>query len=92
MPNTAAAIFAQIEAEFSRSRQALLQLLQRPQLLTDNRSLARSLALRMPYLNTLNWLQAALLQRLRQQPDNPHLLQLIHLTINGVAQGLRNTG
>ena len=90
--DTAAIIFAQIEAEFSRSRQALLQLLQRPQLLTDNRSLARSLALRMPYLNTLNWLQAALLQRLRQQPDNPHLLQLIHLTINGVAQGLRNTG
>lgn len=90
--SAAAELFARIEAEFARSRQALLQLLQRDTLLTDNRSLARSLALRLPYLDALNWLQAKLLARLRQEPDNGHLLQLIHLTINGVAQGLRNTG
>ena len=33
-----------------------------------------------------------MLERLRKDPDNPHLLLRVHLTINGVAQGLRNTG
>ncbi|WP_066567594.1 phosphoenolpyruvate carboxylase [Snodgrassella sp. CFCC 13594] len=88
----AANIFVLITEEFTRSRNALLDLLQRDTLLTDNRSLARSLALRMPYLNALNWLQVHLLAQLRARPQDQHLLQLIHQTINGVAQGLRNTG
>lgn len=91
-PQAAAAMFERIANEFSRSRHALLQLIEQDHLLTDNRTLARSLALRIPYLNALNWLQVALLSRLRQHPGNPQLIHLIHLTINGVAQGLRNTG
>ena len=91
-PEQAAAIFAMIKAEYLLSRQALLDILQSSELLSDNRSLARSLALRIPYLNALGSLQVALLKRLRQDADNPHLLQMVHLTINGVAQGLRNTG
>lgn len=91
-PERGAAIFATIKAEYQRSREALLQILQVDELLLDNRSLARSLALRIPYLNALGGLQVALLQQLRQDPDNKHLLQMVHQTINGVAQGLRNTG
>ncbi|HFC8518442.1 TPA: phosphoenolpyruvate carboxylase [Neisseria weaveri] len=91
-PEEAAEIFSMIKAEYLRSRKALLDILQTRELLSDNRSLARSLALRMPYLNALNSLQVALLKRLRKDPENPHLLQVVHLTINGVAQGLRNTG
>ena len=91
-PQAAQAMFELIAGEFERSRRALLQLIEQDHLLTDNRSLARSLALRIPYLNALNWLQVALLARLRQHPGNPQLIHLIHLTINGVAQGLRNTG
>ena len=87
-----AAIFATIKAEYQRSRQALLTLLQAEELLMDNRPLARSLALRIPYLNALGGLQVALLQKLRQEPDNQHTLRMVHQTINGVAQGLRNTG
>lgn len=87
-----AAIFAQIKAEYQRSRQALLDILQTDELLTDNRPLARSLALRIPYLNALGGLQVALLRQLREQPNNQHILQMVHQTINGVAQGLRNTG
>ncbi|MDO1510062.1 MULTISPECIES: phosphoenolpyruvate carboxylase [unclassified Neisseria] len=91
-PQRAAEIFGMIKEEYLRSHKALLDILQTGELLSDNRSLARSLALRMPYLNALNGLQVALLKRLRKDPENPYLLQMVHLTINGVAQGLRNTG
>ncbi|WP_373698699.1 hypothetical protein [Neisseria dentiae] len=39
---------------------------------------------RTPYTCRLRWL--------RKDPGNAHLLQMVHLTLNGVAQGLRNTG
>ncbi|ASK27113.1 phosphoenolpyruvate carboxylase [Neisseria chenwenguii] len=91
-PEKAAAIFAMIKEEYLKSRKALLEILQTTELLSDNRSLARSLALRIPYLNALNGLQVAMLKRLRKEPHNPHALLMVHLTINGVAQGLRNTG
>lgn len=125
-PAAAKQIFAMIVDEYERSKDSLLLLTAQQSLLTDNRPLARSLALRLPYLNALNWLQVALLKQrrgnLRQHPssDEPpcvdtsvsddsasrdsmdgnhshnmndaRLLQLAHLTINGVAQGLRNTG
>ncbi len=91
-PQHGAAIFATIKAEYQRSRQALLDILQTDELLMDNRALARSLALRIPYLNALGGLQVALLRQLREEPTNQHILQMVHQTINGVAQGLRNTG
>ena len=105
------AIFALITAEYHRSLKALLTLTNKETLLDDNRTLARSLALRLPYLNALNWLQVALLKQLREATadersttettneatsDNEAsytaVLNLVHLTINGIAQGLRNTG
>lgn len=85
-------IFATIKAEYQRSLKALLDILQTETLLADNRPLARSLALRIPYLNALGGLQVALLGKLRQEPNNERVLQMVHQTINGVAQGLRNTG
>ncbi|MFW2176267.1 MULTISPECIES: phosphoenolpyruvate carboxylase [unclassified Moraxella] len=93
----AQAIFEQIVAEYERSKNALLQLTDQQTPLDDNRSLARSLALRLPYLNGLNWLQVALLKELRTQTFDDEsaytsALNLVHLTINGIAQGLRNTG
>ena len=91
-PDKAKVIFGMIKEEYQRSRKALLDLLQTEELLRDNRSLARSLALRIPYLNALNGLQVAMLKRLRKDPHDPHTLLMVHLTINGVAQGLRNTG
>ena len=91
-PEKAGIIFGMIKEEYLRSRKALLDILKTAGLLSGNRSLARSLALRIPYLNALNGLQVAMLKRLRKDPNNPHLLLMVHLTINGVAQGLRNTG
>ncbi len=90
-------IFAEILAEYQRSKNALLMLTNKQTLLDDNRSLARSLALRLPYLNALNWLQVSLLKSLRdgsidEEEQRATTLNLVHLTINGIAQGLRNTG
>ncbi|MDO4640705.1 MAG: phosphoenolpyruvate carboxylase [Neisseria sp.] len=91
-PAATRALFGMITDEYRASRQALLDILQTDELLSGNRSLARSLALRIPYLNALNSLQVLLLKELRQAPENQNILKLVHLTINGVAQGLRNTG
>lgn len=101
--DTAAAeeIFAMIGIEYQHSKDCLLQVLEQDALLTTNRPLARSLTIRLPYLNALNWLQVSLLKQRRgkeqlfqndERFNSDRILQLAHLSINGVAQGLRNTG
>ena len=61
-------------------------------LLADNPSLARSIANRFAYLDPLNHLQVTLLERYRAGDTDPLLQRAIHLTINGLATGLRNSG
>src|SRR5439155_1699779 len=65
-------------------------------LLDRTPTIQRSVALRNPYVDSLSELQVRLLGRLRATPpDDPahaRLLQLVQLTINGVAAGLQNTG
>jgi phosphoenolpyruvate carboxylase len=54
--------------------------------------LARSLRLRAPYIDPLNLVQIELLRRRRQGEENPELDYALAATINGIANGLRNTG
>ena len=62
-------------------------------LLENNPSLALSLRNRIPYIDPLSHLQVDLLRRLRSgQGDAEELRRAVHLTINGVAAGLRNSG
>ena len=62
-------------------------------LLEDNPSLARSLRNRIPYIDPLNHLQVDLLRRLaRARRRRRACARAIHLTINGIAAGLRNSG
>ena len=61
-------------------------------LLGDNPMLARSLDNRLPYLDPLNHLQVELLKRLRAGDESEDLQHAVHLTINGIAAGLRNSG
>jgi phosphoenolpyruvate carboxylase len=60
-------------------------------------TLQRTIRRRNPYVDPLNFIQVALLRRLRALPDMQHpqaqpLRQGVFLTINGIAEGLKNTG
>jgi phosphoenolpyruvate carboxylase len=61
-------------------------------LLETNPLLARSIRHRFPYLDPLNHLQVELLKRLRSGDSDDRVARGIHLTINGIAAGLRNSG
>ncbi|GAC1585211.1 MAG: phosphoenolpyruvate carboxylase [Candidatus Velthaea sp.] len=82
---------AAIRAEYDASVQAMLQILDRDALLADDPALARSIALRNPYVDPMSLLQIRLLRAYRQRPD-PVLRDAIRLSINGIAAGLRVTG
>lgn len=62
-------------------------------LLEENRVLARSIAVRNPYVDPINLLQVELLSRLRSEasPDE-RLWTAFAVTVNGIAAGMRNTG
>jgi phosphoenolpyruvate carboxylase len=88
-----AAVFGRIEREHEDTRKAFFMITGTKTLLENNPSLARSLRNRIPYIDPLNHLQVDLLRRLRAgEGDSDELRRAIHLTINGVAAGLRNTG
>jgi len=60
--------------------------------LDSNPALARSIRNRFPYLDPLNHLQLELLRRYRAGDTNDLVKRGIHLSINGLAAGLRNSG
>jgi len=62
------------------------------ELLQTNPDLARSLRLREPYIDPSNLVQIELLRRRRQGEEHPELDYALAATINGIANGLRNTG
>jgi len=89
------AIFSRIKAEWQATIEALLTITGQSELLESNPLLLRSMKNRYPYLNPLNHLQIELLRRHRSGPpwsDDARVQSGIHLSINGVAAGLRNSG
>ena len=89
-------IFARIEAEWERTNAALTLITGEKNRLASNPSLARSIEHRFPYLDPLNHLQVELMRRYRASRKNDVGLERvqrgIHISINGLAAGLRNTG
>ncbi|MDW8327405.1 MAG: phosphoenolpyruvate carboxylase [Anaerolineales bacterium] len=93
----AKALFRRIRAEFERTRDAVLAINGQPELLAGNPIIRRSILRRNPYVDPLNFIQVEMLRRLRALPDPEcaeaeALREVIVLTINGIAAGLRNTG
>ena len=84
-----AALFSQLCAELERTVASVQAIRGTPALLADNPVLSASIALRNPYVDALNLLQISLLRRKRAGESVDAALGT---TLNGVAQGLRNTG
>jgi phosphoenolpyruvate carboxylase len=86
------AVFGQIRAEWDRTVEALLKITGQSALLDNNPDLAAVIRARLPYIDPLNHLQIELIRRLRAGDDSEAVREGVHLTINGIAAGLRNTG
>jgi phosphoenolpyruvate carboxylase len=86
------AIFSCIRSEYEKSKQALLTILNQETLLGRDPSLARNIRDRFPYIDPLNHVQLELLKRYCAGDTDERVVQAIHLTINGIAAGLRNSG
>jgi phosphoenolpyruvate carboxylase len=91
-PALSAAVFPRIEAEWRRVREQLLAITGASEFLDDNPTLARSIRNRFAYLDPLNHIQLALLRRYRAGDTDERTVRAIHLTINGIAAALRNSG
>lgn len=89
---TASAIFERIVAEREKAVSGLLWLTGQGSLLERNPLLQRSITSRFPYVDPLNHVQVELLKRHRAQESDERVRRGIHLSINGIATGLRNTG
>jgi len=88
-----AQVFERIEREHDETRKAFFLITGARSLLQSNPTLAQGLRNRIPYIDPLNHLQVDLLRRLRTTTgDTAELRRAVHLTINGVAAGLRNSG
>jgi len=85
-------IFTSIEREYVLTTKALNLLLDSEERLCSNPTLASSIKNRLPYLDPLNHLQVELIKRFREGETDERLKLAIHLSINGIAAGLRNTG
>ncbi|MBP6877059.1 MAG: phosphoenolpyruvate carboxylase [Phenylobacterium sp.] len=85
-------IFGRIEAEWNKTVEALLSISGQTALLDRHPDLAEALRTRLPYIDPLNHLQIELIRRRRAGDSDEAVREGIHLTINGVAAGLRNSG
>lgn len=86
------AIFGCISKEYDLTKSFLDRLLGSSERLHGNQVLADSIRRRLPFVDALNYLQVELLRRYRAGASDEKIKRNIHLTINGIAAGLRNTG
>ena len=85
-------ILTAIDSEWHRTADALVQITGHKQRLANNAALQRSIRHRFPYIDPLHHLQVELLRRYRAGNTDERIRRGIHISINGIAAGLRNTG
>ncbi len=92
---TCQAIFTDLQDEFDRTVRVVLEISETPQLLDKEPMIQRSIRVRNPYVDPINYIQVALLRRLRTESDPEaanRLRNAILLSVNGIAAGLQNVG
>jgi phosphoenolpyruvate carboxylase len=85
-------IFSALEAEWHSTAQALTLITGDKQRLAHNAALQHSIRHRFPYIDPLHHLQVELVRRYRAGQADERVQRGIHISINGIAAGLRNTG
>ena len=85
-------VYDKILKEWKLTKQVVLDISEHKEFLEDNTYLTKSLENRLQYFNTLNLLQIELIRRAREAETLESQINTIHITINGVATGLRNSG
>ncbi|BAM23255.1 phosphoenolpyruvate carboxylase [Streptococcus intermedius] len=85
-------IYYTILDEWQLTKNVILAIEDYDELLQENPYLRDSLDYRMRYFNILNYIQLELIKRQRRGELSPDEERLIHVTINGIATGLRNSG
>ncbi len=95
-PRLARRLHDRIATEWQATSEALGLITGDTERLAGNPALAHSITRRFPYLDPLNHLQVELMRRYRaggiEAPLQERVRNGIHISINGLAAGLRNTG
>jgi phosphoenolpyruvate carboxylase len=85
--------FPLIEQEFNLTRELILDYSEHKELLEGDRTLQRAIMLRNPYVDPMSLMQVDLLRRWRESDkEDPKLFDALLASVNGIAQGLQNTG
>lgn len=90
-------MFRTIREEYDRTRDVVLSITGHANLLEEEPVTQNAVQLRNPYVDPLNYIQVEMLRRIRALPDQDSeeaqsIREVITITINGIAAGLRNTG
>ena len=85
-------IWESIAQEYDRSRASVLMITKRSELLSGVAWLSESIRRRNPYVDPLNFAQIALIHQEPAEEDVDAWTNLVRLTIQGIASGLRTTG
>lgn len=96
-PILAQKIFDVVRAEYERICATILNITNHAELMDGEPVIKRSIQLRNPYVDPLNYIQVEMLRRIRSLtdhsgPEAEAIREVIVVTINGIASGLRNTG
>ena len=85
--------FPIIEEEFERTRDLILKYSEEETLLEGDFTLQRAIMLRNPYVDPMSLMQVDLLRRWRDtECEDEQLFNTLLASVNGIAQGLQNTG
>jgi phosphoenolpyruvate carboxylase len=85
--------FPKIADEFERTRDTILEYSEHDSILEGDFTLQRAIALRNPYVDPISLMQVELLRRWRATDrQDTELFDALLVTVNGIAQGLQNTG
>lgn len=89
-------VYRKLKREFDRTKSLVLKTTNQANLLDNNKTLQQSIRLRNPYVDPMSYIQVELMRRLQSdsltEDEREEIEEIIFLSINGIAAGLRNTG